>query len=111
MPVATARTITLQGAVGHLVDVEADVSQGVVATSLVGRPDASINESRDRCRTAVVNSKLEWPTTRRVTNERPSRSRSILMRPKSSSPTQAMMPAAPPIRAHWSMKIAGAPLG
>ncbi|MBD8869044.1 YifB family Mg chelatase-like AAA ATPase [Nocardioides donggukensis] len=67
MPVATTRTITLQGAVGHLVDVEVDVSQGVVATSLVGRPDAAINESRDRCRTAVTNSSLEWPATRRVT--------------------------------------------
>lgn len=67
MPVATARTITLQGAVGHLVDVEVDVSQGIVATSLVGRPDASINEARDRCRTAITNSGLDWPSTRRLT--------------------------------------------
>jgi magnesium chelatase family protein len=67
MPVATARTITLQGALGHLIDVEVDVSQGIVATSLVGRPDASINESRDRCRTAITNSGLDWPTTRRLT--------------------------------------------
>lgn len=67
MAVATARTITLQGAVGHLIDVEVDVSQGMVATSLVGRPDASINESRDRCRTAITNSGFDWPTTRRLT--------------------------------------------
>jgi magnesium chelatase family protein len=67
MGFATARTITLQGATGHLVDVQVDVTQGVVKTSLVGRPDASINESRDRCRSAVVNSGFKWPTTRRVT--------------------------------------------
>ena len=67
MGFATARTITLQGAAGHLVDVQVDVTQGVVKTSLVGRPDASINEARDRCRSAVVNSGFEWPTTRRVT--------------------------------------------
>lgn len=67
MAFATARTITLQGAVGHLVDVEVDVSQGMVMTSLVGRPDTAINEARDRCRTAIVNAKLEWPTTRRLT--------------------------------------------
>ncbi len=67
MPCATARTITLQGALGHLIDVQVDVSQGVVGTTLVGRPDAAINEGRDRCRMAVQNSGLGWPATRRVT--------------------------------------------
>jgi len=65
---ATARTITLQGAIGHLVDVQADVSPGVVGTTLVGRPDAAINEGRDRCRMAVENTLPgQWPATRRVT--------------------------------------------
>ena len=67
MGFATARTISLTGATGHLIDVQVDLAHGVVATSLVGRPDASINESRDRCRAAVTNSDLEWPSTRRVT--------------------------------------------
>jgi magnesium chelatase family protein len=67
MGVATARTITLQGANGHLIDVQVDVSQGVVKTAMVGRPDASISEARDRCRAAVTNSGFEWPATRRVT--------------------------------------------
>jgi magnesium chelatase family protein len=64
---ATARTITLAGATGHLVDVQVDLAHGVVTTSLVGRPDASIVEARDRCRAAVTNSGFEWPSTRRVT--------------------------------------------
>ena len=67
MGVATARTITLQGASGHVIDVQVDVSQGVVKTAMVGRPDASISEARDRCRAAVTNSGFEWPATRRVT--------------------------------------------
>ena len=67
MPWATAHTVTLDGASGHVVDVQADVSQGLIATTLVGRPDASVNEARERCRTAVTNSSLTWPTTRRVT--------------------------------------------
>jgi magnesium chelatase family protein len=67
MGFATARTITLQGASGHLIDVQVDVSQGVVKTALVGRPDASISEARDRCRSAVTNSGFVWPATRRVT--------------------------------------------
>jgi magnesium chelatase family protein len=67
MAVATARTISLQGATGHLIDVQVDLSQGVVMTAMVGRPDASISEARDRCRAAVTNSGFEWPATRRVT--------------------------------------------
>ena len=67
MPWATARTVTLAGVTGHVIDVQADVTQGLVATTLVGRPDASVNEARDRCRTAIVNSRFRWPTTRRVT--------------------------------------------
>lgn len=64
---AKTRTVSLQGAVGHVVDVQVDVSQGSIHTSLVGRPDASINEARERCRAAVDNSGYAWPTTRRVT--------------------------------------------
>lgn len=67
MAVATARTISLQGATGHLIDVQVDLSQGVVMTAMVGRPDASISEARDRCRAAVTNSGFDWPATRRVT--------------------------------------------
>jgi magnesium chelatase family protein len=67
MAVATARTIALQGATGYLIDVQVDLSQGVVKTAMVGRPDASISEARDRCRAAVSNSGFEWPATRRVT--------------------------------------------
>lgn len=65
--VATARTVTLQGAVGHVVDVQVDVSNGLIASVLVGRPDVIINEARDRCRAAVHNSGFDWPVTRRVT--------------------------------------------
>ena len=64
---ATARTVTLSGVSGHVIDVQADVSQGLISTTLVGRPDASVSEARDRCRTAIVNSHFDWPTTRRVT--------------------------------------------
>ncbi|MGA9748155.1 MAG: magnesium chelatase domain-containing protein, partial [Nocardioides sp.] len=67
MGFATARTISLSGATGHLIDVQADVSQGLVATALVGRPDASISEARDRCRAAITNSRYTWPVTRRIT--------------------------------------------
>jgi magnesium chelatase family protein len=67
MAFATAHTVSLHGALGHLIDVQADVSAGMVGTTLVGRPDTSLHEARDRCRMAVANSGAQWPSTRRVT--------------------------------------------
>ena len=67
MAFATAHTVSLHGALGHLIDVQADVSAGMVGTTLVGRPDPSLHEARDRCRMAVTNSGGQWPSTRRVT--------------------------------------------
>ena len=64
---ASTRTVSLQGAVGHVVDVQVDVSHGQIATNLVGRADASINEARDRCRSAIQNSEFDWPTSKRIT--------------------------------------------
>lgn len=64
---ATARTVSLAGSVGYVVDVQVDVSAGLIAAVMVGRPDVSITESRDRCRAAVHNSGFDWPVTRRVT--------------------------------------------
>ena len=68
MAFATAHCVALSGAVGHLVDVQADVSPGQVGTTLVGRVDAALHEGRDRVRMAIENSMLTWPgTTKRVT--------------------------------------------
>lgn len=59
--------MALVGVDGHLVEVEADLGQGVPSYSLVGLPDASLAESRDRVRAAMVNSGQSWPSSRRVT--------------------------------------------
>ena len=67
MPVATTCTVSLDGAVGHVVTVQADVSSGMVRTDLVGRVDQSLNEARDRVRMAITNSDLPWPATKRIT--------------------------------------------
>jgi magnesium chelatase family protein len=64
---ATTHTVSLLGAVGHVIDVQVDVSQGSVHTFLVGRPDAAINESKERCRAAIDNCNYHWPTTKRIT--------------------------------------------
>jgi magnesium chelatase family protein len=68
MALATAHAVALQGALGHLVDVQADISPGTPGITLVGRPDNSLHEAKDRCRMAIANSGVQWPgATRRVT--------------------------------------------
>jgi magnesium chelatase family protein len=67
MPVACTPTIALDGAVGHLVDVQADVSQGQAGLTMVGRSDVSLNEAPHRCRMAIHNTNLIWPASRRIT--------------------------------------------
>ena len=54
MPLATARTVSLRGR-DRAPDRRAGRRRrtGLVATALVGRPDVSISEARDRCRAAV----------------------------------------------------------
>lgn len=67
MAVASTPSIALDGAIGHLVDVQADVSQGQAGLTLVGRADVSLNEAPHRCRMAVHNTNLLWPASRRIT--------------------------------------------
>ena len=64
---AATRTVSLQGAVGHVVEVQVDVTQGLIYTAVVGRPDPSITEGKTRVRAAIENSGLTWPSSRRVT--------------------------------------------
>ena len=66
MALGRTRAVTLDGVRAHVVEVEADIGSGLPKTVLVGLPDASLNESRDRCRAAVINSGQTWPN-RRVT--------------------------------------------
>lgn len=60
---AFARTcaVALLGVEGVVVEVQADLEPGVAAFTLVGLADKSLSESRDRVRSAVVNSGTPWP--------------------------------------------------
>lgn len=67
MAFATAQTISLRGSVGHVIDVQVDVSPGVVGTTLVGRANRTLSEAHDRVRMAINNDCGRWPATKRVT--------------------------------------------
>jgi magnesium chelatase family protein len=63
---ACTYSVALVGVVGHVVQVEADIANGLPAMILIGLPDTALREARDRIRAAVVNSGHEWPQ-RRIT--------------------------------------------
>jgi magnesium chelatase family protein len=66
MSYAKVRSAGLVGVTGAMVEVEADVANGLPVVLLSGLPDSALHEARDRVRAAVVNSGEEWPH-RRIT--------------------------------------------
>lgn len=66
MAFALARSATLLGIHGEPVDIEVHVGAGLPGFTIVGQPDESCRESRDRVRAALLSSALPWPN-RRVT--------------------------------------------
>lgn len=69
------KTCVLQGLDGHIVDVETDISRGLPMFNIVGLPDISIRESKDRVRTAIKNSDFEFPLSRITVNLAPANTR------------------------------------
>jgi len=61
MNLACAWSVALVGLEGRIVEVEADIGAGLPRTVLVGLPDTSLYEARDRCKAAVANSGRSWP--------------------------------------------------
>jgi magnesium chelatase family protein len=68
---ARLRTATVFGVEACQVDVEVDVSFGMPRFTMVGLPDASVRESRDRVRSAIRNSGFAFPTHRITVNLAP----------------------------------------
>jgi magnesium chelatase family protein len=66
MSLARVLAINLIGLKGEAIDIEVDVSNGLPSYSLLGLPDATLNESRERIRAAILNSDKNWPN-RKVT--------------------------------------------
>ena len=64
MALARTHSVALVGVEGHLIEVEADIAQGLPMTILVGLPDTALREARDRIRAAIVNSGENWPQTK-----------------------------------------------
>ena len=61
MALARTYSVALIGVTGHVVEVEADIANGLVGMILVGLPDTALREARDRIRAAISNSGEQWP--------------------------------------------------
>ncbi|MCM6773885.1 YifB family Mg chelatase-like AAA ATPase [Nocardia sp. CDC159] len=64
MALGRAYSVAVTGVEGQLVEIEADIGQGLPSVHLVGLPDTTLQESRDRVRAAVTNSGEKWPDGR-----------------------------------------------
>ncbi|CAN5877661.1 YifB family Mg chelatase-like AAA ATPase [soil metagenome] len=59
-----AFSVSVRGLAGETVEIEADINSGLPGVHLVGLPDAALQESRDRVRSAITNSGGKWPMAR-----------------------------------------------
>lgn len=68
---AIVKSMALHGLDGYLVDVEVDVSAGLPSWEIVGLPDASVKEAKERVRTAIKNSDIDFQSKRIIVNLAP----------------------------------------
>jgi magnesium chelatase family protein len=61
MSLARTFSVALVGIEGRLVEVEANIGQGLPGTVIVGLPDTAVQQARDRVKAAVTNSRESWP--------------------------------------------------
>ncbi len=69
--VVTIRSLGLQGITGYEVSVECALSGGLPAFDIVGLPDASVKESRERVRAAIKGCGAKFPASRITVNLAP----------------------------------------
>ncbi len=75
--IAKTNSATVLGIDAHPIDVEVDASLGLSVFNIVGLPDNSIRESRDRVMTAITNSGFSLPVRKIVVNLAPANLRKI----------------------------------
>ena len=68
---AKVETAAVVGLTAVPVTVEVDVSNGLPGVTIVGLPDATVRESKERIRSAIKNTQYAWPQTRITVNLAP----------------------------------------
>jgi len=68
---------TYSAMAGLIVNVEVDITKGMPSFTIVGLPDTAVKESRERVRSAIINSGFEFPLGRITINLAPADIRKI----------------------------------
>ena len=65
------KTISLNGLEGHLIDVQTDINSGIPSFEIVGLPDTTVKEAKERVKTAIKNLKYQFPSKKILINLAP----------------------------------------
>lgn len=65
------KSMSLMGLEGYLVEIQVDVSSGIPCWDIVGLPDISVKEAKERVRTAIKNSGYDMQSRKIVINLAP----------------------------------------
>ena len=65
------KSIALNGLEGKLVEIQTDISNGIPEFEIVGLPDASVKEAKQRINAAIKNSNIEFPNKKILINLAP----------------------------------------
>ncbi|PJM75264.1 YifB family Mg chelatase-like AAA ATPase [Bifidobacterium simiarum] len=71
MRIGTALSVGLVGLKAFTISMQAYISQGLPYFSIIGLPDASLSEARERVRSACSSAGFHWPQTRVTVNLSP----------------------------------------
>ena len=71
MTLGRSQGVALLGLTGSIIDIEADISDGLPMYVLLGLPDAALTESRDRVRAALTNCDEVWPNKKTTVSMSP----------------------------------------
>ncbi|MBQ9266992.1 MAG: YifB family Mg chelatase-like AAA ATPase [Clostridia bacterium] len=65
------KSMSLMGVCGYLVEVQVDVAYGIPSWDVVGLPDTSVREAKERVRAALRNVGIDFPSRKVIVNLAP----------------------------------------
>jgi len=71
MPLATVQSYALLGVKAQPIQIEVHIANGLPGLTIVGLPEASVRESKERVRSAITNSGFDYPARRVTVNLAP----------------------------------------
>ena len=69
--ISEVKSMLLQGLEGYLVSIQVDISNGLPCLEIVGLPDASVKEAKERVKTAIKNTGIRLKSKRIIINLAP----------------------------------------